>query len=89
MYFQRLDALELFNKAKTAEIDHLKNHKAAMEKSIEEMQDMHKTQLMKLDDEINDLKQTIERWKFENELLSEQYKSITKELINQESLVIK
>lgn len=79
--------MELFNKAKTAEIDHLKNQKAAMEKSIEEIKDIHKSQLLKLDDEINSLKETIERWKFENELLSEQYKSITKELINQENLV--
>lgn len=60
-----------------------------MEKSIEEIKEMHKTQLIKVEDEKNSLKETIERWKFENELLSEQYKSITNELINVDRLVIK
>jgi len=60
-----------------------------MEKSIEEIKEIHKTQLLKLDDEINSLKDTIKRWQFENELLSEQYKSITNELTNLERLVIK
>lgn len=79
--------MELFNKTKSAEIDHLKNQKVAMEKSTEEMKEMHKTQLMKLDDEINCLKETIKRWQFENELLSDQYKLITNELMNSERLV--
>lgn len=60
-----------------------------MEKSIIEIKDSHKIQLTKLDDEINCLKETIKRWQFENELLSEQYKSMTTELINMERLVIK
>lgn len=81
--------MELFNKTKSAEIDHLKNQKTAMEKSIEEIKEMHKTQLIKLDEEINCLKETIKRWQFENELLSEQYKSITNELSNHECLVMK
>lgn len=59
-----------------------------MEKSIEELKDSHKEKLLKLDDEINCLKETIKRWQFENQLLSEQYKSITNELMNQERLVI-
>lgn len=83
-----MDALELFNKTKSAEIDHLKNLKNAMEKSTEELKEIHKTQLMKSDDEISSLKETIKRWKFENELLSEQYKTITNELINLEHLVM-
>lgn len=86
--FQRLDALELFNTTQSAEIDHLKNQKASMEKSIEELKDSHKKQLLKLDDEINCLKETIQRWKFENELLSEQFKSMTNELVNLERLVM-
>lgn len=60
-----------------------------MEKSTEEMKEIHKIQLKNLDDEINCLKETIKRWQFENELLSEQYKTITFELTNQERLVIK
>jgi len=60
-----------------------------MEKSIEEIKEIHKTHLLKLDDEINSLKDTIKRWQFENELLSEQYKSITNELTNLERLVMK
>lgn len=60
-----------------------------MEKSIEEIKEMHNLQLKKLDDEINSLKETIKRWQFENELLSEQFKTTTFELINQERLVIK
>ncbi|XP_027851398.2 nucleoprotein TPR-like isoform X1 [Aphis gossypii] len=83
---ERFDALELFNTTKSAEIDHLKNQKAAMEKSIEEIKEMHNLQLKKLDDEINSLKDTIKRWQFENELLSEQFKTTTFELINQERL---
>lgn len=59
-----------------------------MEKSIEEIKNMHKEQLMKIDDEKNILKETIKRWQFENELLSEQYKSITNELINLDRLVV-
>lgn len=59
-----------------------------MEKSSEEIKLMHKTQLLKLDEEINSLKETIKRWQFENELLSEQFKSITNELTNLERLVI-
>lgn len=58
-----------------------------MEKSTKEIKEMHKLQLKKLDDEINGLKETIKRWQFENELLSEQYKTITFELMNQERLV--
>ncbi|XP_022171411.1 nucleoprotein TPR-like isoform X3 [Myzus persicae] len=83
---ERLDSLELFNTTKSAEIDHLKNQKAAMEKSTEELKEMHKTQLNKLDDEINCLKETIKRWQFENELLSEQFKTKTFELLDQERL---
>ncbi|XP_025205590.1 nucleoprotein TPR [Melanaphis sacchari] len=83
---ERLDALELLNTTKSAEIDHLKNQKIAMEKSIEEIKEMHNLQLKKLDDEINSLKETIKRWQFENELLSEQFKTITFELMNQERL---
>lgn len=83
-----MDALELFNTTKSAEIDHLKNQKIGMEKSIEELKEMHNLQLKKLDDEINCLKETIKRWQFENELLSEQFKTITFELINQERMVI-
>lgn len=60
-----------------------------MKKSIEEIKIMHKDQLLKIDDEKNDLKETIKRWQFENELLSEQYKSITNELINLDRLVFK
>ncbi|VVC26804.1 Major intrinsic protein, conserved site [Cinara cedri] len=82
---ERLEALELFNITQSAEIDHLKNQKAAMEKSIEEIKEIHKTQLNKLNDEINCLNETVKRWQFENELLSEQYKSIT-ELSNIERL---
>lgn len=59
-----------------------------MEKSIEELKESHKTQLLGLDDEINCLNKTIERWKFENELLSEQFKSMTNKLANQERLVM-
>lgn len=81
--------MELFDKTKSAEIDHLKNLKAAMEKSTDELKEMHKIELTKLDDQINSQKETIKRWQFENELLSEQYKSITNELINLERLVIK
>lgn len=79
--------MELFNKTKSTEIDYLKNQKATMEKSIEEMKEMHKTQLMKLGNEIDCLNETIKRWKFENELLSDQYKLITNELMNLERLV--
>lgn len=60
-----------------------------MEKSTEEIKEMHKTHINSLNDEINCLKETIKRWQFENELLSEQYKSITNELLNLERLVIK
>ncbi|CAI6354434.1 unnamed protein product [Macrosiphum euphorbiae] len=81
-----LDSLELLNTTKSAEIDHLKNQKAALEKYTEEIKEMHKIQLNKLDDEINCLKETIKRWQFENELLSEQFKTITFELLNQERL---
>lgn len=59
-----------------------------MEKSTEELKEMHKTQLLKLNDEINNLQETIKRWQFENELLSEQYKSITNGLTNTECLVM-
>jgi hypothetical protein len=79
--------LELFNKTKSTEIDHLKNQKATIEKSVEEMKEMHKTQIMKLGNEIDCLKETIKRWQFENELLSDQYKLITNELMNLERLV--
>jgi len=60
-----------------------------MEKSIEEIKEIHKTQISELNIEINSLKDTIKRWQFENELLSEQYKSITNEITNLEQLVIK
>lgn len=83
---ERLDSLELLNTTKSAEIDHLKNQKVALEKSTEEIKEMHKIQLNKLDDEINCLKETIKRWQFENELLSEQFKTITFELLDQERL---
>lgn len=43
-----------------------------MEKSTQEIKEMHKLQLKKLDDEINGLKNTIKRMQFENECLSEQ-----------------
>uniref|UniRef100_A0A2S2PQR5 NUA/TPR/MLP1-2-like domain-containing protein n=2 Tax=Schizaphis graminum TaxID=13262 RepID=A0A2S2PQR5_SCHGA len=83
---ERLGALELLNTTTSAEIDHLKNQKISMEKSIEELKEMHNLQLKKLGDEINCLKETIKRWQFENELLSEQFKTITFELINQERM---
>lgn len=83
-----MDAIELCDKAKSAEIDHLKNLKSALEISTEEIIESHKEQIMKLNDEMSYLKETIKRWQFENELLSEQYKSLTNELINQERLVI-
>lgn len=60
-----------------------------MEKFTEELKESHNTHLLKLDEEINCLKETIKRWQFENELLSEQYKSITNELMNLERLVMK
>lgn len=59
-----------------------------MEKSTEEIKEMHTKHLKKLIDEINCLNKTIKRWQFENELLSEQYKLITNELLNQERLVM-
>lgn len=65
----------------------MKNQKAAMEKSTEEIKEMHKKQLIKLGDEINLLKETIKRWQFENELLSDQYKTITNELMHLDRLV--
>lgn len=83
-----MDAIELCDKAKSAEIDHLKNLKSALEISTEEIKESHKEQIMKLNDEMSCLKETIKRWQFENELLSEQYKSLTNEKINQERLVI-
>lgn len=58
-----------------------------MEKSTEEMKEIHNIQLTKLEDQINCQKETIKRWQFENELLSEQYKSITNELINIERVI--
>lgn len=60
-----------------------------MDKCTEELKESHQIQLLKLDEEINCLKETIKRWQFENELLSEQYKSITNELMNLERLVMK
>lgn len=78
----------MFNKTKTAEINHLKNRESVLLRSIEDLKQTHSSQLLKLDEEINSLKETIKRWQFENELLSEQYKSITTEMSNFERLVI-
>lgn len=72
----------------SSEINYLKNLKADMENSTKEIKELHKTQLVKLDDQINCQKMTIKRCQFENELLSDQYKLITNELINSERLVM-
>ncbi|XP_050525478.1 nucleoprotein TPR-like [Daktulosphaira vitifoliae] len=79
---ERLDALELFNRTKSAEIEDLKNQKSAMENTITEVKEIHEKQLNDLNNEINTLKDTLKRWEFENNLLSEQYKLITNELSN-------
>ncbi|XP_050441789.1 nucleoprotein TPR-like [Adelges cooleyi] len=79
---ERLDALELFNKTKSTEIEHLKNQKTSMENTIIEIKKTHENQLKDMDNEINALKEKIERWEFENKFLSDQYKLITNELTN-------
>lgn len=53
-----------------------------MENTIVEIKEIHEKQLNEFNNEINTLKNTLKRWEFENNLLSEQYKLITSELSN-------